>query len=80
MSCNSCSMYNKISRRKLNPMAAMVKKVSKETGLKGKELFQQASKEYHKMKSSVSSKRKSRSKKSRKSRSKSRKSSKSSRK
>ena len=71
MSCNSCSMYNKISRRKLNPMAAMVKKVSKETGLKGKELFQQASKEYHKMKSSVSksksrkSSKKSRSKKSR---------------
>jgi len=55
MSCNSCSMYNKISRRKLNPMAAMVKKVSKETGLKGKELFQQASKEYHKMKSRKSS-------------------------
>jgi len=25
-------MYNRISRRKLNPMAAMVRKVSRETG------------------------------------------------
>lgn len=51
MSCNSCSMYNRISRRKLNPMAAMVRKVSRETGLKGKALFVKASKELHKMKS-----------------------------
>ena len=51
MSCNSCSMYNRISRRKLNPMAAMVRKVSRETGLKGKALFVKASKELYKMKS-----------------------------
>ena len=51
MSCNSCSMYNRISRRKLNPMAAMVRKVSRETGLKGKALFKKASQELHKMKS-----------------------------
>lgn len=51
MSCNSCSMYNRISRKKLNPMAAMVRKISRATGLKGKALFRKASKELKKVKS-----------------------------
>lgn len=50
MSCNSCSMYNRISRKKLNPMASMVRKISRETGLKGKALFRKASKELKKVK------------------------------